>query len=648
MTVILERANGKTLADIGKILRLTRERIRQIETKVILSFVKNYRKELHQIFLHMHAISGGKKILTFDDAKYFIAEKYAKIIWYFLPKINLDKEILFFDEDLNAIIFNGGTDSQNIDVTDFANYLPAEIVEEEIFFDAIRNFAHEKNYHADLIKSKLENIYQHTGKFFHSTRITVTFKCAYILQTYFQNGYKISDDTDYNRFNRYLKEIFGDEEPLTQRNVDSKMGIIGVLCGRGKYIHPDFIHVPRDILNLVENFIESSERNVLPFKEIFKALEDKFVGTQITNRHMLQGVIKLYEFPYTTRRDYLIKSGGINIDEEFNAFVEEYGEVTTQEIKREFISFDDHNIAFILSRCPEVIALGNGFYMHSSQLNLKESDFVKLETFLKQICKYAPVTARRILDLLTEKFFDFLSRNKIDNHDKLFGILRYMFHDKFNFSRPYISTKEIKNVTNQKILLIYLEDTDEIDIDDIGNICEENGVRFFSNSALIESLRPNFIRVDEYTLRRTESIGITDEIIFAVCAEVKKSVARNGGWLAAKNFDDYECLPQLNISWTDFLLENIVALADDKIHVLKSHSTYTNFSNAVFVDENFAGDDFKSFLLKILHNENDRQPFQSQEEIFNWLQQKGLCYKKLPKFLFDDGYLEDNGKIALH
>ena len=631
--ITLMRAEGKTLDVIGKRFSLTRERVRQIEKRFTDKFIKNFSSIWHNIFWCMYAFNGGKNFLTFDDVKNFIGEDYAKIIFYCLQKMTFDKTNFIYDAEFNAIIFSSG--KQNVDVAEFKNYLSAEIVEEKIFVDAVKNFAHEKNFPLELLKAKLENIYQHTGKFFHSTKIYGNFKCAYILKNCFPNGYKIADATDFEMFNRYLKEFFGNEEFFSQRNLDARIGYIGVLCGRGKYIHRDFVHVPQEIINLIESFIADSPRNVLPFKEIFKALEDKLIGTQITNHYFLQGVIKLYELPYILIKDYLKKTDDTNIDEEFGAFVEERGEVTAQEIKQEFVGFDDHNIAFILTRYPEVIQIDTGIFMHSSQLDLRENDFERLENFLRQVCTNEPVTSRRIFDAFPEKLSDFLSRNKIYDHEKLFGILKYMFDDKFTFSRPYVSTAEFRNITGQKILLKCLEGTDEIEFGDLKNICEMHGIKFISNVMTAEILRPNFLRVDEFTLRRAESIGITDEIISAVFDLVKKSMARNGGWVAAKTFDDFECLPQLEISWTDFLLESVVAIAAEKIHVLKLPTSTSNFSTAIFVDENFAEDNFKSFLIKILRRENNRRPFQSQEEILIWMQKQGLCNKKLPKFLLD-------------
>lgn len=639
LDIILGRSENKTLDEIGKNYGLTRERVRQIESKAVKKFHRLYCHDSHNVFLCVYAMNNGKKIIPYDDFKNFLSDKYAKIFWYFATKINLDGKNFYYDESVNAIIFQSFSD---IDISNFKDYLPDKIVEENIFMDAVKNFARDKSYPEDLLKAKLELIYKHTGKFFHSIKITGNFKCLYVLKVCFPNGYKIDDETSYNKFIRCIKEFFGEEENLTQRAVDSKIGVLGVLCGRGKYIHPDLFHVPRQILYEIENFIENSERNVLPFKEIFKALENKFIGTQITNHYILQGIIKFYKMPYELRKDYLIKSGGVNIAEEFNAFVKEHGEVTAQEIKQEFISFDDHNITFILPRCPEVIPIGNGLYMHSTRLNLNDKDFTTIEKFLCQVCANAPVNSRQILNMFYEKFFDFLSRNKIEDNEKLFGVLKYMFQGKLHFSRPYISVEEIKNITHSQVLLGYLEGIDAIDIEDLINVSNETGSGYIATSYLIEGLRPDFIRVNEFTLRRPESIGVTKEIISAVCAEVQKSMEQNGGWLAAKTFADYEWLPRLEFDWTDFLLESVVAIADEKIHVLKLQLTRTNFSNAVFVNESFAEDDFKTFLLKILRKENSRQPFQSQTEILNWLQKNNLCVNKLPKFLFSEGYIDDS------
>ncbi|MBQ7705975.1 MAG: hypothetical protein IJT73_11235 [Selenomonadaceae bacterium] len=628
IAIIAGRVVGKTLKEIGKELNITRERVRQIENSAIKNFSQYSGLKLKKFFDSVCELLGEKNFVTFEDLKNFIGEDSTKTLWFFISKIASDKKVFCFDAATNTIIFTAN--KKMIDYDKLIDSLPKILSESELQ-EEINQIVKEKNCSEELLRLKILQIYKHSGKFFYRGFLTLRFQCGYILREIFQSGYKIADETHYNRFVRYLREIFGYENAISQRALDAILSRIGVLCGRGKYMHPDFLHVPQKIILLINDYIEKSERTVLPYKEIFTALKENFVGTQITNQYILQGAIKYCGSPYTLSRDCLTKNADLNLAAEFNNFVAKNGEVSTQEIKAEFISFQVHNIGMLLQRCPEIICIGKGKYLHSTRLNLQEDESAEIEKFLQNICENKPASSRYLYNLFWERFQDFLYRNKIEDAEKLFGILKYMFGKKFNFSRPYISTTNIAGITNKKILLQYIEDRAEVEIEDILNLCEEQGIKYLSKSTLIENLNPEFIRVDEFYLRRPESIGITDEIIEAVVENVKLAMERNGGWQSAKTFPDFEWLPRLEVSWNSFLLESIVKLSADNFKILHSFSTAGEFSTAVFVSENFAEDDFNSFCLKILIEEQERDPFQNKDEILNWLKDKGLAHKKLPK-----------------
>ena len=625
--VVRRRAEGITLNEIGEEFGLTRERVRQIESKALGRFAR-HQADVEKIFYFLHALTDGNFLLTRDDLKIFVDAPDAELIWFFAVKMNLSTDAFHFDEKLNGFVF---ADESALDENELAESLP-DLMTEKIFEETILNLVREKNFPVDLTRAALMKIYRRRGKIFHRGRLTLTGEYLYVLKERFPGGYKIADETFYSRFVRYLQEIFDETTPLTQRNVDAKIGAAAVLCDRGKYIHPDLVHVPPEIVARVKNFIDDSERTALFYKEIFEALKKFFVGTQITNRYMLQGVIKFFDLPYTLRKDYLTKETDTDMGKEFDSFVAARGEVSTQEIKENFISLADCNIEFLLKRCPEIIRAGDGIFIHATHLDLREEDFASIKKFLRQNCS-TPVSSRVLFDLFCERFADFMTRNDIQRHSKLFGVLQYMFDDEFNFSRPYVSLTDIKDITNKKFLLSLLESAEEIEIDDVVGLCEENGIPYIAKSYLVESLRPEFVRVDEFALRRPESIGATDEIISAVAENVRASVERNGGWLSIQNFDDYEWLPQLETPWNIFLLESILSLAEDAPARLKIPSTAPKVFSTIFVSEEFAQDDYETFLIKILSAEHAREPFRSEKEIFKWLKEQDLCSKKLPKFL---------------
>ena len=642
INVICGRVEGKTLKEIGETFRITRERVRQIENRAVKIFSERNRLKLKIFFDSLREILGGKNFVTFEDLKKFIGETSAKILFFFVAKI----EIFHFDEAANAIIFHE-TGERQIDYDGLIKNLPGILREDELN-EEIGRIVEKENCSEELLKLKILQTYKRKGNFFHKGRLTLNFQCGYVLRERFQSGYKISDETHYNRFLRYLREFFDNREKISQRALDAKIGgYIGVLCDRGKYIHPDFLHVPQKIILLINDYIEKSERTVLPYKEIFTALKKNFVDTQITNQYILQGVIKYCGTPYNLFRDYLTKNSDANLATEFNNFVEKNGEVSTPEIKAEFISFQDHNITMLLQRCPEVIYIGEGKYLHSTQLDLSENDFAEIEKFLSANCSDSPVSSRYLFNFFWENFQDFLCRNKIENHDKLFGVLKYMFKEKFNFSRPYISATDITGITGKKVLLKFFENRDEIEIDELLKLCDEKAIRYVSKNILVDSLTPEFIRVDEFFLRRPESIGVTGEVIASVIENVRLVMERNGGWQSAKTFPDFEWLPRPEVSWNDFLLESVVKLSETDFKILKSQTSSSEFSTAVFVSEDFEEDDFDSFLLKVLSDEHEREPFQTKEEIFNWLKEKGLTHKKLPKILEQRLTVDEQGKISL-
>ena len=606
------RAEGKSLSEVGNIICASREKIRQTELKAAKALSEN-QSEVKNLIYCLQALDGKKSLIQLDEAIKFLGEN-AKTIFYLADKANFSNEEFHFDKELQAFVFNAGGE---LDLNELAENFP-ELMNEETFEATVKDLAHEKNSPVELVRATLLKVYKQEGKMFYRGKLTFAHKCDYILKKYFPDGYKVGDAANYSRFVSIIQDIFGDKVLPTQRNVEAKMGVIGVLCARGKHIHPDFVHVPPEIIACVKDFIDSSKRKAIFYKEIFEAVKEHFVETQITNHYFLQGVIRLYNLPYTLRKDYLTKSDEINVDQEFVDFVAERGEVSNQELKEHFISFQNVNISFLIKRCPEVIRIGDGLFMHSSRLSLLEDDLNSIKDFLQEVC-LEPVHLRVLFELFKENFADFMTRNKIKTSSKLFGVLQYMFSDEFTFSQPYISAANAKEVNHKKVLLCLLEGIDEITQDEL-----IHKVNYISQSYLFELLHPEFIRAGEKIFRRAEAIGITNEVISAVVKRIQSAIEQNGGWQTAQAFKDYDSLPQLKIPWNSFLLEEVASLADNAPYKLRNPHTPKAFSAAVFVSKEFAEDDFESFMLKVLIAEHVKQSIRTEEEIFSYLKKQGL------------------------
>lgn len=287
-------------------------------------------------------------------------------------------------------------------------------------------------------------------------------------------------------------------------------------------------------------------------------------------------------------------------------------------------------LKFLLNLQAELPAYGLT-YSPPAQIFV-EREKSKIERFLRKKCSQ-PLNSQRLFELFLEHFAPFLSRNNILAADQLFALLKAEFRNNFYFARSSISTTPIKDVSSRKTLLNLLEKTTEIEIDDLVSICKERNINYSSKMNLINTLRPSFIRADKYKLRRPETIGVNEETVSEVFNRIQRGITRNGGWLSAKTFDDYEWLPQLNISWNAFLLEGVATLSPKSIVTVRAPAKIVESSLAIFLAAKFAKDNFKSFLLKVVRAEHERHPFSSEKKLLLWLMNRGLCNDKLPKFL---------------
>lgn len=473
--------------------------------------------------------------------------------------------------------------------------------------------------------------------------------CDYILRIRFPNGFKIADESDHKRFISYLAEMFENKNKITAHALDAKISQIGVLIDRGKYIHSSYINVDKKIIDEVNDYIENSPRVVLTYAELFDTFSERFSGTQINNKYCLQGVLKLLGCPFVMRKDYITKESDANLDSEFEHFVEQSGRVHKSVLLEEFNGLSDINIGFFCQRLSTIVVLDGGYYMHSSQLNISEDDYDEQRKFLLTACSDTPASTRLLYNEFMMRFSDFMIRNNIESQGNLFGVLQYMFRKEFFFSRPYISLTNDLELTHRGVLLQHLSGIDSIEIEDLTDICDKNGIHFLSVRTLIESIKPDFIRVGKTMLMRKELAGVDDDSVLDTAQQIKEIMHVRGGYCASKNIDDFSWFPELNVPWNAYLLESVSALAGDLLTVLRINTSTIYTPIDVYIGDEFVDEDTNSLIVRLLLKEGQLEPFTSKEDVFLWLQEQGLCNAKLPSFLETEGHLfyDESGKLKV-
>ena len=660
--VIEQRAQGATLGQVGLSMDLTRERVRQMESKITRSLLHSLTHGKYKLLPLLYLENGGKSVLCLEDLQARMDPDLARILWYlvkndartnimrqFTALANREDKKSRYDADSDAILF-----SEKADLEQEERLKKALRAMPDVFFEREREkllaaTAAQYNLPVRLLRERVSIAYDLDGVCYHCGRLTVPTMCMHILKECFPNGYKIADESDQQRFLSALRETFGEGGKITPRALDAKIGSLGFLCDRGKYVHPDSVTVSESLMEEVNRYIEESPRTVLPYAEIYQDLSERFLGTPISNRYRLQGALRKYGCPFVLRKDYVTKNRDMSMTEEFDRFVKARGEVYKADIFEEFSAFSDAHITFLMNRCPEIIALGDGRYMHASHLRCSDNERVKMETYLKKICDPVPISARSLLNDFTLRFTDFMSRNNVDAPGKLFGILQYLFRDTFHFSRPYIALEDTGKITRREALLRLLDGCDSIEISDAMQICAENGTLIHSSTDLVRIAQPDYLRISQTMLMRRDLTGLTDEVLESAVQYIQEAVDGNDGYCAARNITDYSWYPSIRVEWNPFVLESVAVLSGDALHILYVPSTATDTPLGVFVGEQYAEDDLNAVIVKVLSEEHRREAFTSQGEVLQWLREQGLCNIKLPEFLERDGYLfsDENGTFQV-
>jgi len=646
--VFEKRVQGETFEKIGGTLERTREGIRQMERRVVrkISAAYHQQRKDRDIIAIISALLGGDTFIRFNELTSQIPIADAKLIWYLAKNKQLDCEFYFFSRQEKAIIFGKESDfnTLNIKIGD----LPA-CIEKRVINQRITELVEESGFPEKFVRMLVDKAYKHNEMFYFRRSLTRAFLCDFILRTRFPNGYKIGDDSDQKRFAGYLLEFSQGKCQMTSRALDAKVSDLGILIDRGKYIHPSYINDVKDIINDVISYIESSSRVALTYAELYDTFAKRFFNTDIKNRYSLQGVLKLYGCPFIMRKDYITKDSDVNTSAEFERFIERNGKIHKSAILEEFNGLLEFNIMFFSQRLPNIVALDAGYYTHASWLVIDEDDYQKQRKFLMMVCNDTPASSRMLYDEYMLRFTDFIFRNNVESHGDLFGILQFMFREELFFSRPYISLRKDHDLTSRGVILQHISNMRSIDIDDLADMCRKSGINYLSLRSLIETVAPDFIRINQTTLMRKDITGLDDEIVFETAQQVLEIVHARGGYCASQNIEDFGWFQELDIPWNSYLLESVAALAGDLLTVLRINTSTICTPVAVFIGDDYINEDLNSLIIKLLFKENQIEPFKSKEDVFYWLQDQGLCNTKLPSFLETEGHLfyDESGKLQV-
>ncbi len=646
--VIKRRAAGESLVDIASEHNASRERFRQMEKRFFKKF-EGYLASSKAHFI-ISAFSQSPFYISIAEIKDICGEE-AECFIHCLKGCSYEN--LHWLERLEC--FTVGDASWYIKLKESLGKLPETINTSEL--DCLTNEIikqTESIIGAEVIKNLIISEYKIHEKNYLSKKMCSSQMYLTVLEKYFSDGIRVHEPLELKRFRSYVKEMFGNNSiGESDKTIAITICRLAVLCDRGKYILPDKIKIPMELLERIRNYIKQCARSIIMFTELFEHFKGELIEkTNITNRYFLQGVLRYHyptEYfytPYTLNKD---NNSGASIKIAIEEFIRQ-AEWTAEkeELKEEFAGISNAVLTNACTSNSNIVMWESGRYVHAEKLKIYEADYTNTLPIIQKNMHEGFVASKKLFKVFSMFCTEFLRRNRIENHNMLFGVLFYMFKDTLGFKKPYISQNKNMICSKEAIIRDYLSEYDTFKISELRGFCTKMQIRIMNFETLIDNLRDEFIRIDFNTCVRKHKLNINQDVINKT-EEATSLLVNDMGFVSLRKIINFLNYPEIGVKWTQTLLESIICEYSSKFKVIDLDYRDYRYVFGIIIYKRCGINTYEELLRYALKTEAEHRTFNNLKETEKWLKDQELILKEIPRLLFLKGIISqtENGEIVI-
>jgi len=639
------RCNGATLEEIGKELRVTRERVRQILAKTCRKLTST--AELVAGIL----LSSNKTAFSFSDLmNIFPSEESAVYCKLVLQESEYVRYLKFSDSFIKASVCGADIEERLKEYTEeiigegLNFYDNLELIESELkkhsldFFDA-----------ADIMNFLIHNGYRFYGDYVTKGSQPYAIVCHDAVHKFFRFDIKLDSDED-NEDMRTLRQIIAKHYkgvPLPPNNRALTAGMTRdasklILSGRGRYCPIEKVIYSISLFEEVYNFIANSPQTSFYYTELFSRFQGRFLAeTNIDNPYFLHGMLKcLYPNEFEYERDLMSKVGELrqSIDDRLSQLLLKNGRsMTKAKIKQAIPGINDFVIAFSVMRLPEIIQWDYNEFNHINNINITPEeramlfDAIKTQTELHNGYSSDALLYNAVKGVCGS----FLSRNNIANPQNLYYVVSCLFEGDYRFRRPHILSKDfpIQEITAANIAQFLLHCETDLNYEKYCRLAADLGWAGGTISAIFSDLEKDFIRVSQNDYVRKNYFGISQSLINSLSGLLRELVSKSG-YFAFSSIFDYESFPKCSYKWNGFLLESIITEYDTGFRIISPQIRDRRYQRGIIVPNDSPFDTFEDLVIGTLISDGITNL--SETELLKYLKMRGLIITSaIPQELYE-------------
>lgn len=565
-TVVQMRAQKKTLEQIGAILGITRERIRQIEAKAKRIFQS--RQGRIKIISKIAADLNSASVVMPSDLMDYCGNLFNEVLYLLRT---CESSNFTYDQTLDLFIV--GDDALQDRTTAFVESLPAMFTINELA-SSLQKAAEDFDLPEEVAKKAISEVFKLTGDVYHRNRLSRAVIFQEILSEYFQDGIHIHNPEEIALFRDLVHKNYGDVNlSRNDRALAARIADICILCDRGKYRLKQKEYIPRSLATRIVSYMENSDHSIFMTNTLFHVFEDELRAHGVNSKYFLQGILhELYSDDYTFTRDYISKDASITsiYSSVVNHIRKSQHPVSKKQLKKVFPGIPEVALNLATSD-PEVLQY-LGEYLHSSKLVVSEQEKEYLHSVIMRLLKDGqPHHSEECYDIVIAERPEIFTRNSVSFQYRCFSVMEYLFRNQYEFSRPYIAPLGIEIGRPIEQLREFVDGNDRISITEISSYAAEIHFRLQSTLGFINSCNDRYLLISNEIMVLLEDTGVDESIAHLVedlvCEEITDTAL-------IRSLPCWMKLPPIKVPWTEWLVYSVLNKWGTRVEVAPSYNQF--------------------------------------------------------------------------
>lgn len=562
--ILLQRASGRTLDSVGKQFQVTRERIRQMESKPRIQIERwlSYNTEtLLKTVCRDGAFDDKRALKIFGEdnlniLKHIISTKIFDHKWSYIKEADLIiyDEVGNFYDDLDVTL------SQAKDTKmDFAETLDSLI-------DDGYAFLTEDRFEA-ILKARNFNVYRNT---IYYGKMTIGKAIALSAADYPGNRVHITDEEELQKFADYINKNYNMDVKVG-RALSTRIQDILVMVGKATYGPKSLIRIPEDVFKEITDYIARMDNDRISYSALFERFKDTLLAsTSIDNHYFLHGVLREYEEEneYICLRYYVCRGDakGMKSKDYFKTLADLLARnkpMTTKEIVRAMADWDEMYIKYAMMYYPEIVQWDKNTFTNVDGFGLTDAEKKTISDIVDECIdnKYHYTSSYVIYDRAVEKAPELLKKYGVESEKQFFSMVQFFCKDKgLLIKRPHIvKTKRTSgSFTTDDFIRLIANRTKIVDKRTL--LCDMIKYYGNKNSSLSLSLQKvlvDYMRIGRFDYIQKKKLRLSEEDKQKIIGQIEKHMV-GGRVLLLNRITTYRDFPDVGFEWSKWLLSEII------------------------------------------------------------------------------------------